>query len=141
MKVVGVCDGKTLVLPIELREGAKDCVTVLSEMYHTLTEEADKYFINQWTLSRQGRKKMREYLGILPSVSDIMPPKTSFTNVPLHLVFSNRFNWVHAEYELIVTLGGSRICIKNGNFYIDYMKTYNNIQNIQHNYYKDYPLV
>lgn len=101
-------------LPIELREGAKDCVTVLSEMYHTLTEEADKYFINQWTLSRQGRKKMREYLGILPSVSDIMPPKTSFTNVPLHLVFRNRFNWVHAEYELIVTLGGSRICIKNG---------------------------
>lgn len=101
-------------LPIELREGAKDCVTVLSEMYHTLTEEADKYFINQWTLNRQGRKKMREYLGILPSVSDIMPPKTSFTNVPLHLVFSNRFNWVHAEYELIVTLGGSRICIKNG---------------------------
>ena len=101
-------------LPIELREGAKDCVTVLSEMYHTLTEEADKYFINQWTLSRQGRKKMREYLGILPSVSDIMPPKTSFTNVPLHLVFSNRFNWIHAEYELTVTLGGSRICIKNG---------------------------
>lgn len=102
-------------LPAELREGARDCVTVLSEMYHTLIEGTDKYFINQWTLSRAGRKKMREYLNILPSVRNIMPPKTEFTNVPTHLIFSNRIDWVNSEYELFVAIVGSRICIKNGN--------------------------
>ena len=117
-------------LPVELREGAAECVTVLSEMFHTLTEGADKYFISQWTLSRAGRKKMREYLNNLPSVRNIMPPKTEFTNVPDHLIFSNRFNWVHAEYELFVAVVGSRICIKNGNpdsrhtEYIDFTPTF-----------------
>ena len=60
-------------LPLELREGARECVAVLSEMYHTLIEGKDRYFINQWTLSREGRKKMREYLNILPSVRNIIP--------------------------------------------------------------------
>ena len=102
-------------LPVELREGATECVAVLSDMFHTLTEGADKYFISQWTLSRAGRKKMREYLNNLPTVRNIMPPKTEFTNVPDCLIFSNRFNWVNAEYELFVAVVGSRICIKNGN--------------------------
>ena len=31
------------------------------------------------------------------------------------MIFSNRFNWVNAEYELFVAVVGSRICIKNGN--------------------------
>lgn len=101
-------------LPLELREGARECVAVLSEMYHTLIEGKDRYFINQWTLSREGRKKMREYLNILPTVRNIMPPKTEFTNVPDHLIFSNRINWVNAEYKLFVAVAGSRICIKNG---------------------------
>lgn len=42
------------------------------------------------------------------------PEKMTHQGSAVHLVFSNRFNWVHAEYELIVTLGGSRVCIKNG---------------------------
>ena len=80
-------------LPLELREGARECVAVLSEMYHTLIEGKDRYFINQWTLSREGRKKMREYLNILPTVRNIMPPKTEFTNVPDHLIFSKDSFW------------------------------------------------
>ncbi len=117
-------------LPAELREGARDCIMVLSEMYHTLTEGSDEYFINQWTLSRAGRKKMREYLNALPSVSNIKPPNTEFNNVPLYLIFSNRINWVDAEYELTITAGGSRICLKNGDpdsrytVYIDFTESF-----------------
>ena len=47
----------TSVYQVKLREGARECVAVLSEMYHTLIEGKDRYFINQWTLSREGRKK------------------------------------------------------------------------------------
>lgn len=117
-------------LPAELREGARNCVFALSEMYHTLTKGSDIYFVNQWTLSRAGRKKMREYLNALPSVSSIRPPKTEFNNVPLHLVFSNRISWTDAEYELTVTAGGSRICLRNGDpdfrhtEYIDFTESF-----------------
>ena len=117
-------------LPVELREGSKDYVMVLSEMYNTLTEGFDEYFINEWTLSRAGRKKMREYLNALPSVRSINPPKTEFNNVPLHLAYSNRMSWANAEYELTITAGGSRICLKNGNpdsrhtVYIDFTESF-----------------
>lgn len=101
-------------LPEELKKETKDIYKCLSELYDVLMDGKDEYFINEWTLTKKGRRKMREYIDKMPSVGKIMPPKTEFTNVPDRISYSNRIYSFDAEYELTVTLGGSRICIRNG---------------------------
>lgn len=102
-------------LPEELKKETTDIYICLSELYNELIDGKDEYFISEWTLTKQGRRKMREYIDKMPSVGRIMPPKTEFTNVPDSIEYSNRVYGFKAEYELTVTLGGSRICIRNGN--------------------------
>ncbi|WP_139187359.1 hypothetical protein [Sarcina sp. DSM 11001] len=101
-------------LPEDLKKETKDIYKCLSELYDVLMDGKDEYFINEWTLTKKGRRKMREYIDKMPSVGKIMPPKTEFTNVPDRISYSNRIYSFDAEYELTVTLGGSRICIRNG---------------------------
>ena len=102
-------------LPAELVSGSSDINTVLIEMYNELISNKDVYFINEWTLSKIGRHKMREFTDRIPSVGGIMPPENEFTNVPDNISFSNRIYSADAEYDLTITLGGSRICVRNGN--------------------------
>ena len=101
-------------LPEELKKELSDIYICLSDMYSELIAGRDEYFINEWTLTKKGRRKMREYLDKMPSAGKIMPPKTEFTNVPDSIEYINRIYSFDAEYELTVTLGGSRICIRNG---------------------------
>lgn len=100
--------------PIEMTEGRANINSVLMDMYKELIDGRDIYFINEWTLSKLGRKKMREYINMLPTVHGIMPPKNEFTNVPDSISFSNRAYGFKAEFALTVTMAGSRICIRNG---------------------------
>ena len=101
-------------LPEELKKETAELYTCLSEMYDELIDSRDEYFINEWTLTKKGRRKMREYIDRMPSAGNILPPKTEFTNVPDSIKYINRIYSFEAEYELTVTLGGSRICIRNG---------------------------
>lgn len=101
-------------LPKELISGGGDINSVLKDMYRELLSGKEEYFINEWTLSKAGRRKMREFVNRIPSASGIMPPKCEFTNVPKDISFSNRIYDFKAEYELTVTLAGSRICLRNG---------------------------
>ena len=100
-------------LPEELKKETAELYTCLSEMYDELIDSRDEYFINEWTLTKKGRRKMREYIDRMPSAGNILPPKTEFTNVPDSIKYINRIYSFEAEYELTVTLGGSRICIRN----------------------------
>ena len=101
-------------MPEELKKETAELYTCLSEMYDELIDSRDEYFINEWTLTKKGRRKMREYIDRMPSAGNILPPKTEFTNVPDSIKYINRIYSFEAEYELTVTLGGSRICIRNG---------------------------
>ena len=101
-------------LPQELKKEINDFYLCLTGLYDELINGKDEYFINEWTLTKKGRRKMREYIDNMPSVGRIMPPKNEFTNVPDSIEYSNRVYGFKAEYELTVTLGGSRICIRNG---------------------------
>ena len=101
-------------LPEELKKETTDIYICLSELYKELIDGKDEYFINEWTLTQKGRRKMREYIDKMPSAGMIMPPKNEFTNVPDSIEYSNRIYSFDAEYKLTVTLWGSRICIRNG---------------------------
>ena len=101
-------------LPEELKKETIETYICLSELYDELMDGKDEYFINEWTLTKIGRRKMREYIDKMPSAGKIMPPQNAFTNVSRSIVYSNRIYRSDAEYELTVTLGGSRICIRNG---------------------------
>lgn len=101
-------------LPEELKDATMDIYICLSSMYDELMDGKDEYFINEWTLTKKGRRKMREYIDKMPSEGIVVLPKTAFTNVPDSIVYSNRIYSFDAEYELTVTLGGSRICVRNG---------------------------
>ena len=101
-------------LPEELKKETTDIYICLSELYNELIDGKNEYFINEWTLTKKGRRKMREYIDKMPSAEKITPPQTAFTNVPDSINYSNRIYSFDAEYELTVTLGGSRICIRNG---------------------------
>lgn len=73
---------------------------------------------------------MRSYVDKIPSANNIMPPQNEFTNVPRDISFSNRIYSYEAEYELSVSLAGSRICLRNGNddsqdtLYIDFTERF-----------------
>jgi len=43
-------------------------------MYTELMEHKNQYFLNEWTLTKAGRKKMREYVEKLPSSRGLNPP-------------------------------------------------------------------
>ena len=75
-------------LPVEMRSETRvnDC---LVGMYKELMAGKDEYFINEWTLSKKGRHKMREYIDAMPSIRDVEPPQIEFTNVPYDIDFSN----------------------------------------------------
>ena len=115
-------------IPEELVAGASENITVLKEMYRELISDKDLCFINEWTLSKKGRRVMRGFVDRIPSAYEIMPPENEFTNVPGSISFSNRI--YKAEYELTVTLDGSRICLRNGdkdfsnNVYIDFTERF-----------------
>ena len=66
--------------PPEIREHVKIYRNVLSEMYLTLTGNRNEYFISEYTLTKAGRRKMREYLDMLPDVPDIEPPDNTQTD-------------------------------------------------------------
>lgn len=101
-------------LPKELIDGCAGTNSILIEMYNELISNKELYFINEWTLSKKGRKKMREYIDRLPSVDLVKPPKNSFTNVPKRIDFANRINGYKAEYEMTISLNGSRVFLRNG---------------------------
>lgn len=101
-------------LPKELIEAGKDINIILRQMYEELVSKQDEYFVTKWTLTKKGRKKMREYINSIPSARGIMPPKNEFNNVPGHIIFANRIYGFKAEYELYVSIDGSRIGVKNG---------------------------
>ena len=48
---------------------------ILKNMYNELMSGKNAYFINEWTLIKCGRKKMREYVDELPAFGRIMPPE------------------------------------------------------------------
>ena len=99
-------------LPDELKSetSVNDC---LIAMYEELMAGKDEYFVHEWTLSKKGRHKMREYVDAMPSVRYIEPPKNEFTNVPDLIVFSNGIWWWKAEYNLVISLAGSFISISS----------------------------
>ncbi len=101
-------------LPEELKKATADIYTCLSELYDELMEGRDEYFINEWTLTKKGRRKMREYLDKMPSVRNLTPPKTAFTDIPRKIQYSNRIHGFNPEYELTVTFSGCGIRIRNG---------------------------
>lgn len=115
-------------LPQELIEGSADINLVLKEMYIELVSNKEIYFLNEWTLTKKGRRKMREFVDRIPSASGIMPPKNEFTNVPREVSFRNRINADKSEHKLSVSLAGSIICIKNENGnheeYIDFTERF-----------------
>ena len=98
-------------LPEELKN--VDAYNCLAELYDELIHGKEEYFLHEWTLTKKGRRKMREYIDKMPSVRSLKPPRTAFTNVPDSINYMNSA-WSDSEYELTVTLGGSRICIRNG---------------------------
>lgn len=61
-------------LPEELYECVMNSKIILKNMYNELMSDKNTYFINEWTLTKCGRKKMREYVDELPAVGKIMPP-------------------------------------------------------------------
>ena len=106
-------------IPDELVSGGSETINILKEMYQELISNKELYFIDEWTLSKPGRRKMREFTDRIPSVSGIMPPKTEFTNVPGSISFSNRC--FQSEFELTISLNWSCIYVRNGNK--DYRET------------------
>ncbi|MBR2743576.1 MAG: hypothetical protein IKD89_08300 [Clostridia bacterium] len=66
--------------PPEIREYVKIYRDVLSEMYITLMSNQSEYYANKHNLTKAGRRKMREYLDMLPDVPDIEPPDDSQTD-------------------------------------------------------------
>lgn len=101
-------------LPEELVVSGIEFNSVLIDMYNELTSNIDLYFINEWTLSKQGRHKMREYVDRIPTANGIMPPVNEFTNVPDSISFRDRIYSCETEYSLTVSLNGLYIYINNG---------------------------
>ncbi len=116
----------TDVLPRELSEGGKDINAVLKQMYEELVSNKDEYFVTEWTLTKKGRRKMREYIDSIPSARGIMPPNCEFNNVPGHISLSNRIYSTNAEYELFVSMDGSRIGLKSSDakLYLDFTERF-----------------
>ncbi len=101
-------------LPEEIKIRAADIFRCLSDLYDELIEGKNEYFIHEWTLTKTGRRKMRDYINKMPSLGEVTPPQTDFTNVPDTISYVNRMHRLDAEYELTVTFNGSRICVRNG---------------------------
>ena len=52
-------------MPVELLKCSEFAIEKLTAMYKELTDQEDLYFQYRWTLTRPGRKKMREYLNAI----------------------------------------------------------------------------
>lgn len=91
----------------------KDFRVIIKKMYEELVSNKEEYFVTEWTLSKKGRKRMREYRDAINSAG-IKMSQNEFNNVPGLVTFTNRIYSFDAEYELFVSFDGSRIGLRNG---------------------------
>ncbi len=67
-------------IPEDLKENYKISFNAVQEMYNNLITDKDRYFICEWTLSKAGRKLVRQYQEKIGSALKLKVPQNNFTS-------------------------------------------------------------